>query len=84
MIRDEEKTEVLNHFFTSVIISKTDCFWCTQPAELEDRDRMYNEAFVIQGEMVKDLLHHLDTHTQIYGSRWHLSKDAEGTSGCVL
>jgi len=29
---------------------------------LEDRDRKQNEASVIQGEMVSDLLHYLDTH----------------------
>ncbi|KAK4820577.1 hypothetical protein QYF61_001817 [Mycteria americana] len=31
-----------------------------QPPELEDREQ--NEAPIIQGEMVSDLLHHLDTH----------------------
>ena len=30
--------------------------------ELEDRDREQNGAPIIQGEMVSDLLHHLDTH----------------------
>ncbi|KAK4828082.1 LOW QUALITY PROTEIN: hypothetical protein QYF61_023142, partial [Mycteria americana] len=30
--------------------------------ELEDRDRDQNGAPIIQGEMVSDLLHHLDTH----------------------
>ncbi|KAK4813080.1 hypothetical protein QYF61_007582 [Mycteria americana] len=34
----------------------------TQPPELEDRDGEQNEAPIIQGEMVSDLLHHLDTH----------------------
>ncbi|KAK4820725.1 hypothetical protein QYF61_004390 [Mycteria americana] len=34
----------------------------TQPPELEDKDREQNEAPIIQGEMVSDLLHHLDTH----------------------
>ncbi|GAB0183681.1 mitochondrial enolase superfamily member 1 [Grus japonensis] len=33
-----------------------------QPPELEDRDGEQNEALIIQGEMVSDLLHHLDTH----------------------
>ncbi|KAK4825780.1 hypothetical protein QYF61_002343 [Mycteria americana] len=33
-----------------------------QPPELEDRDREQSEAPKIQGEMVSDLLHHLDTH----------------------
>ncbi|KAK4818935.1 hypothetical protein QYF61_022112 [Mycteria americana] len=34
----------------------------TQPPELEDRDGDQNGAPIIQGEMVSDLLHHLDTH----------------------
>ncbi|PKU41174.1 rna-directed dna polymerase from mobile element jockey- hypothetical protein [Limosa lapponica baueri] len=33
--------------------------------ELEDRDREQNEAPIIQGEKVSDLLHHLDTHKSI-------------------
>ncbi|GAB0203473.1 hypothetical protein GRJ2_002812900 [Grus japonensis] len=32
------------------------------PPELEDSDGEQNEAPIIQGEMVSDLLHHLDTH----------------------
>ncbi|KAJ7401299.1 rna-directed dna polymerase from mobile element jockey-like [Pitangus sulphuratus] len=32
----------------------------TQPPELKDRDREQNEAHIIQGEIVSDLLHHLD------------------------
>ncbi|KAK4822638.1 hypothetical protein QYF61_018590 [Mycteria americana] len=34
----------------------------TQPPELENRDGEQNEAPRIQGEMVSDLLHYLDTH----------------------
>ncbi|KAK4821914.1 hypothetical protein QYF61_004917 [Mycteria americana] len=34
----------------------------TQPPELEDRDGEQNEAPITQGELVSDLLHHLDTH----------------------
>ncbi|KAK4827350.1 hypothetical protein QYF61_017248 [Mycteria americana] len=34
----------------------------TQPPEPEDRDGDHNGAPIIQGEMVSDLLHHLDTH----------------------
>ncbi|KAK4825484.1 hypothetical protein QYF61_027639 [Mycteria americana] len=33
-----------------------------QPPELEDRDGEQKEAPIIQGEMVSDLLHHLDPH----------------------
>ncbi|KAK4816207.1 hypothetical protein QYF61_012672 [Mycteria americana] len=34
----------------------------TQPPQLDDRDGEQNEAPIIQGEMVINLLHHLDTH----------------------
>ncbi|KAK4807886.1 LOW QUALITY PROTEIN: hypothetical protein QYF61_007792 [Mycteria americana] len=53
--KDEGKAEVLNSFFASD-------FNRYQPPELEDRDGEQNEAPIIQGEMVSDLLHHLDTH----------------------
>ena len=46
----------------SVFNSKTSCWPGTQPPELEDRDTEQNEAPIIQGEMVSDLLHHLGTH----------------------
>ncbi|KAK4806819.1 hypothetical protein QYF61_005615 [Mycteria americana] len=41
---------------------RADCSLGTQPLELEDRDGDQNGAPIIQGEMVSDLLHHLDTH----------------------
>ncbi|GAB0177838.1 mitochondrial enolase superfamily member 1 [Grus japonensis] len=56
------QAEVLNAFFASVFTSKTSCSLGTQPPELEDRDGEQNEAPITQGEMVSDLLHHLDTH----------------------
>ncbi|KAK4811340.1 hypothetical protein QYF61_024476 [Mycteria americana] len=52
--KDEEKAESLN--------SRADCSLGTQPLELEDRDGDQNGSPIIQGEMVSDLLHHLDTH----------------------
>ncbi|KAK4825574.1 LOW QUALITY PROTEIN: hypothetical protein QYF61_000573 [Mycteria americana] len=59
---EEKKAEVLNAFFASVFNSRANCSLGTQPPELEDRDKDHNGAPIIQGEMVRDLLHHLDTH----------------------
>ena len=62
MTEDEEKSEVLIAFIASVFISKTYCSLDTQHTELEDRDEEQSEAPIIHGEMVSNLIHHLDTH----------------------
>ncbi|PKU41599.1 rna-directed dna polymerase from mobile element jockey-like [Limosa lapponica baueri] len=59
LTKDEEKAEVLNIFFASVFSSRVDCSPSTQTPELVDRG---GEQNVIQREVVKDLLHHLDIH----------------------
>ena len=68
----EEKAEVLNAAFASVFNGKTSCSWGIQPPELEDRDREQNEAPIFQGEMVSDLLHHLDIHKSMGPDGIHL------------
>jgi len=50
----------LNAFVASVFNIKTNCFRGTQPPELEQRDEEQNEAPIIYGEMVSNLLHCLD------------------------
>ncbi|KAK4832459.1 hypothetical protein QYF61_023506 [Mycteria americana] len=69
--KDEEKAEVLNAFFASVFNSETSCSLGTQPPASEDRDGDQNGAPIIQGEMVSDLLHHLDIHKSMGPDETH-------------
>ena len=60
--KDEEKTEVLNAFFTSVFNSQTGYSQGPQLPELEDRDGEQNKNPIKQEEAINELLHHLDTY----------------------
>ncbi|GAB0175699.1 mitochondrial enolase superfamily member 1 [Grus japonensis] len=60
--KDEKKAEVLNVVFALVFNSQTSYSLGIQPLELEGRDVEQDEAIITQGEMVSDLLHHLDKH----------------------
>jgi len=60
--KDKEKADVLNAFFGSDFNSKRSFSLDIQPPEQEDRDGEQKETPKIQGEMVSDLLHHIDTH----------------------
>ncbi|PKU43820.1 rna-directed dna polymerase from mobile element jockey-like [Limosa lapponica baueri] len=57
--KDEGKAEVLYAFFASVFSSRVGSL-STQIPELSDRGREQNEAPIIQEEVVRDLLQHLD------------------------
>jgi len=59
--KDEEKAEVLNAFFASVVNSQTSYSQDTQPPVLEDTVGLWNKPPVIQEEAVKKLLCHLNT-----------------------
>lgn len=60
----EEKTEVLNVFFSSDFNSKTSCPG-TQPYQLDNRDGEKNEAPIAQREMVSDTQNHRDVWGQM-------------------
>ena len=56
MTKDRDEAEVLNAFFASVFNSKTCYSLGTQPPALVDRDGEQNKPFMIQDEIVLDLL----------------------------
>jgi len=58
--KGEEKAEFA--CIASVFNSDGSCSLHTQPPEQEDRDGEQKESPKIQGEMVSDLLYHIDTH----------------------
>lgn len=62
---DKAKAKVPNAFFASVSNSKTSCALGIQPPELEGSDREQKEVPIISGEMVSDLIHHLDMNKSV-------------------
>lgn len=69
MPKDRKKADVLNDL---LCLSQTSCSPGTQPLELEERVGEQREASTIPGEMVSDLLHHLETHTSVGSEGIHL------------
>lgn len=65
MTKEEEKAEVFNAFFALVFNSKTSCSPGTSPLswKMDTGSRM--QPPIIHGEMVSDLLWHLDKHSRI-------------------
>lgn len=58
-------------FLPQSLLSKTYCSQCTQPPELEDGDREWLEAPIIQWEAVHDLPHVLNAHKSTGLDRIH-------------
>ena len=71
MTKDQEKAEVPHAFFASVFNSKGSHSPDTQPPEQEDMDGEQKENPKIQGEMVSDLLYHIDTHNSMGSNGIH-------------
>jgi len=60
--KDQEKAEVLNAFFASVLNIQTGYSQGSQPTVLEDREGEGNKPPIVQEEAVNDLLCHLDAY----------------------
>lgn len=67
MTKDEHKAEAVNTFFTSIFNSKDSYFLDPQTPVSEDRVVEQNEALLIQEEMVRNMICHLDTHASLWG-----------------
>jgi len=70
--KDEEKAEVLNASFASVINSQTGYAQGRQPPVLEDREGVRNKPPIIQKEADNHLLCHLDTYKSMGPDGIHL------------
>lgn len=65
------KTEVLYLIFASIFNRKTSFSEDIRCPEVEDWDRVQNEALTLQEEVVPSLLHHLDLHESMVQNGIH-------------
>lgn len=66
MNENEEKAEVFNAAFASILNSHTSHPQCTQFPELDGRGRDLIEVPIIQEELVSNLLLHLEVYKSVW------------------